>query len=291
MPSLDLSPRIESEVSPRQRVPKACDRCRMKKSKCDGPPYCTRCKQDNVVCLFAERKASNDKIHPKGLVEVLEQQNRQLREGLEKLYRRAVETGGWVGPALELAPNGRPRVQNILERLGCAEVGKASLLEHLEEENVEEQENPRKRARQQSGDTFSSESGLVNQEIPSLETSTSASLGTSISSEVYNTYESSRGHVVLDRDSRLLPSPPNIPQHLTASPYTNQIAMTFGPLQNERPPSGLLPPAFPEDPRWSDPMLFSDEPEPVPSVSWPDESFIHQTGDYRMQTQNHNFHI
>ncbi|KAL8893694.1 MAG: hypothetical protein Q9192_005015 [Flavoplaca navasiana] len=286
MPSLDLSPRIESEVSPRQRVPKACDRCRMKKSK-----------QDNVVCLFAERKASNDKIHPKGLVEVLEQQNRQLREGLEKLYRRAVETGGWVGPALDLAPNGRPRVHNILERLGCAEVGKTSLFEHVEEENVEvlqaklaKQENPRKRARQQSGDTFSSESGLINQEIPSLETSASASLGTSISSEVYNTHESLREHVVRDRDSRLLHSSPNIPQHLTASPYTNQIAMTFGPLQNERAPSGLLPPAFPEDPLWSDPMLFSDETEPITSVPWSNESFIHQTGDYRMQIQNHHFH-
>ena len=231
-------------------------------------------------------------------MEVLEQQNRQLREGLEKLYRRAVETGGWVGPALDLAPNGRPRIHNILERLGCAEVGKTSPSEHLEEENVEvlqvklaKQENPRKRARQQSGDTFSSESGLVNQEIPSLETSASASLGTSISSEVYNTHESLREHMVRDRDSRLLHSSPNIPQYLTASPSTNQLAMAFGPLQNERAPSGLPPPAFPEDPHWSDPMLFSDEPEHTASVPWSDESLMHQTGDYRMQIQDHPFHI
>lgn len=231
-------------------------------------------------------------------MEVLEQQNKQLREGLEKLYRHAVEAGGWVGPPLDLAPNGRPRVHDILERLGCAEVGKTSPLEHLEEENVKvfqaklaKQENPRKRARQQSGDTFSSESGLVNQEIPSLETSASASLGTSISSEVYNTHESSRGHVVRDRDSRLLHSSPNIPQHFTASPYTNPIALTFGPLQNERAPSGLFPGAFSEGPLLSDPMLFPDEPDSMPSAPWSNESFIHQTGDYRMQNQNHRFHL
>lgn len=36
----------------RKRVVKACDRCRLKKSKCDGSNPCTRCKQDNAICQF-----------------------------------------------------------------------------------------------------------------------------------------------------------------------------------------------------------------------------------------------
>lgn len=36
----------------RKRVCKACDRCRLKKSKCDGSSPCSRCKADNAICVF-----------------------------------------------------------------------------------------------------------------------------------------------------------------------------------------------------------------------------------------------
>jgi hypothetical protein len=36
----------------RKRVCKACDRCRLKKSKCDGSSPCSRCKSDNAICVF-----------------------------------------------------------------------------------------------------------------------------------------------------------------------------------------------------------------------------------------------
>lgn len=52
----------------RKRVCKACDRCRMKKSKCDGKQPCWRCKAGNVVCMFGERRSSRDRVHPKGYV-------------------------------------------------------------------------------------------------------------------------------------------------------------------------------------------------------------------------------
>ncbi len=66
----------------RKRVCKACDRCRLKKSKvgvmlrsacyqanraqCDGASPCSRCKADNAICVFGERKKSHDKVYPKG---------------------------------------------------------------------------------------------------------------------------------------------------------------------------------------------------------------------------------
>lgn len=36
----------------RKRVCKACDRCRLKKSKCDGATPCSRCTADNAICVF-----------------------------------------------------------------------------------------------------------------------------------------------------------------------------------------------------------------------------------------------
>lgn len=69
----------------RKRVCKACDRCRLKKSKvsgsifeiiyisvqtltlqCDGSSPCGRCRADNAICVFGERKKAHDKVYPKG---------------------------------------------------------------------------------------------------------------------------------------------------------------------------------------------------------------------------------
>jgi hypothetical protein len=35
--------------------------------QCDGANPCSRCKQDNAICVFGERKKSHDKVYPKGL--------------------------------------------------------------------------------------------------------------------------------------------------------------------------------------------------------------------------------
>ncbi|KAJ5219821.1 hypothetical protein N7468_009025 [Penicillium chermesinum] len=85
----------------RKRVCKACDRCRLKKSKCDGSSPCSRCRADNAICVFGERKKAHDKVYPKGYVEMLEQQQVWLVNGLQELYRRSLEGEGWPGEALK----------------------------------------------------------------------------------------------------------------------------------------------------------------------------------------------
>lgn len=101
----------------RKRVCKACDRCRLKKSKCDGASPCSRCRADNAICVFGERKKSHDKVYPKGYVEMLEQQQAQLVAGLRELYRRLNSGEGWPGSCLSDASNGAPLTHDILERL------------------------------------------------------------------------------------------------------------------------------------------------------------------------------
>jgi hypothetical protein len=34
--------------------------------QCDGASPCSRCKADNAICVFGERKKSHDKVYPKG---------------------------------------------------------------------------------------------------------------------------------------------------------------------------------------------------------------------------------
>lgn len=101
----------------RKRVCKACDRCRLKKSKCDGASPCSRCKADNAICVFGERKKSQDKVYPKGYVEMLEQQQTQLVAGLRELYSRLQNGQGWPGQPLREAQGGHPLTHDILERL------------------------------------------------------------------------------------------------------------------------------------------------------------------------------
>ncbi|KAF1808645.1 hypothetical protein P152DRAFT_215462 [Eremomyces bilateralis CBS 781.70] len=108
------------EENGRKRVGKACDRCRLKKSKCDGATPCSRCKADNAICVFGERKRVHDKVYPKGYVEMLEQQQAQLVAGLRELYHRlqpGCERQAWPGAPLETQENGHPLTHDILERL------------------------------------------------------------------------------------------------------------------------------------------------------------------------------
>lgn len=103
----------------RKRVCKACDRCRLKKSKCDGAGPCSRCKADNAICVFGERKKSHDKVYPKGYVEMLETQQAQLVSGLQELYKRIQSGEGWPGAPLKESKKGAPLTHEILERLGA----------------------------------------------------------------------------------------------------------------------------------------------------------------------------
>lgn len=134
--SRNMSPEEPSspgDSSVRKRVCKACDRCRLKKSKCDGSSPCSRCKADNAICVFGERKKSQDKVYPKGYVEMLESQQTQLVAGLQELYRRLQNGDGWVGSPLKESARGVPLTHDILERLGALKSDNKSGIDHFED--------------------------------------------------------------------------------------------------------------------------------------------------------------
>ncbi|KAK5114321.1 hypothetical protein LTR62_002572 [Meristemomyces frigidus] len=110
----------DSTDSIRKRVFKACDRCRLKKSKCDGNSPCSRCQADNTICVFGERKKSQDKVYPRGYVEMLEQQQSQLVAALRITYQKLGSAGAWPGPTLPEV-NGYPLTHDILAALDLLE--------------------------------------------------------------------------------------------------------------------------------------------------------------------------
>ncbi|KAK6868243.1 Fluconazole resistance protein 1 [Candida tropicalis] len=69
----------------KKRVGKACDSCRIKKTKCDGKKPCNRCILDNKICVFTEKKKPKEKKHPLGYVELLETRLDILTKSFEKL--------------------------------------------------------------------------------------------------------------------------------------------------------------------------------------------------------------
>ncbi|KAK9313277.1 hypothetical protein V1522DRAFT_248002 [Lipomyces starkeyi] len=78
----------QPEYSTRKRVGKACDSCRIKKSKCDGRKPCSRCIMDDKICTFTERKKSKEKLYSSRYVELLENRIEILQSGMAELVRR-----------------------------------------------------------------------------------------------------------------------------------------------------------------------------------------------------------
>ncbi|KAJ5786635.1 uncharacterized protein N7503_011847 [Penicillium pulvis] len=102
----------------RKHVLKACDRCRVKKTKCDGKQPCNRCSVYNHPCLFRERKATQTKVYSRGFVEMLESHHSLVVKALQKLYKFCITNEGFPGDPLEEAPDGHPLTHAILDRLG-----------------------------------------------------------------------------------------------------------------------------------------------------------------------------
>ena len=114
-----------------------------KNPQCDGASPCSRCRADNAICVFGERKKSHDKVYPKGYVlpklrvpiavliayyaghryvEMLEQQQTQLVNAIRDMYQRLLSGDVWVGSPLKQAPNGYPLTHDILEQLGVLKI-------------------------------------------------------------------------------------------------------------------------------------------------------------------------
>ncbi|KAJ8102804.1 hypothetical protein POJ06DRAFT_56144 [Lipomyces tetrasporus] len=109
-----------TEVSTRKRVGKACDACRIKKTKCDGSKPCSRCIAEDKICVFTDRKRSTDKLYAGSYVELLESRIKMLQQGIELLVQR-INRGDSITSLLD--DQGKISINKVLETLSvkCAE--------------------------------------------------------------------------------------------------------------------------------------------------------------------------
>lgn len=102
-----------------KRVWKACERCRMKKTKCDGESPCKRCKDDGLVCTAGSRKKTEFKQLPRGYAEVLENTQYALIATVQKLYTMVRNNETWELGEPEMNDRGQPVIHDIASKLGC----------------------------------------------------------------------------------------------------------------------------------------------------------------------------
>ncbi|KAI0189225.1 hypothetical protein F4808DRAFT_46514 [Astrocystis sublimbata] len=102
-----------STHSRQNRVRNACERCRMKKTKCDGEFPCKRCKGDDQVCKAGTRKKT------RGYAEVLQNTQTSLIATVHKLYAMVRNGQSWDLGEPELNDRGRPVIHDIATKLGC----------------------------------------------------------------------------------------------------------------------------------------------------------------------------
>ncbi|KAH8667488.1 hypothetical protein BGZ60DRAFT_377469, partial [Tricladium varicosporioides] len=102
-----------------KRVWKACERCRMKKTKCDGESPCKRCKDDGLVCTAGSRKKTEFKQLPRGYAEVLENTQYALIATVQKLYTMVRNNESWELGEPDMNERGQPVIHDIAFKLGC----------------------------------------------------------------------------------------------------------------------------------------------------------------------------
>ncbi|KAI3567882.1 hypothetical protein IWW34DRAFT_839193 [Fusarium oxysporum f. sp. albedinis] len=102
-----------------KRVQKACEQCRMRKSKCDTGFPCRQCKDCGLICTGSGSKKSKYKQPPKGYVEVLENTQSVLVMTIRKLYFKVRNNQSWDLGEPELDHYGQPVIHSIAQKLGC----------------------------------------------------------------------------------------------------------------------------------------------------------------------------
>ncbi|MCJ1390026.1 hypothetical protein MMC18_002884 [Xylographa bjoerkii] len=76
------------------RVQKACDRCRLKKIKCDGDMPCLRCGHDKVLCTQSKRTQNDPKAVTREYINSLESRQMNLVKTLQEVLRHAQQPAG-----------------------------------------------------------------------------------------------------------------------------------------------------------------------------------------------------
>ncbi|KAK6843964.1 Fluconazole resistance protein 1 [Apiospora arundinis] len=179
---LPSSPHSGSRMGRHKRVWKACERCRMKKIKCDDEFPCKRCKDDGLVCIAGTRKKTEYKQLPRGHAEVLENTLFALSATIHKLYAMVRSSQQWDLGEPEFNDRGQPVIHDIAAKLGCIrlsadvdlpphsvfpedEAGLAKLAAELEVQQRERESQASVEVKSEAGSTCNCTDGASSSEL------------------------------------------------------------------------------------------------------------------------------
>ncbi|KAK8166658.1 fungal-specific transcription factor domain-containing protein [Phyllosticta citrichinensis] len=105
----DFSSSVKKKLSASTRTGQACDRCKVRKIRCDPRPGgCSPCMQNNTECKTTDRITGRATI--RGHTEALEYENNQLKQSLAHLHQQLRDLG--VEPDVNLSHAYSPTPQH-----------------------------------------------------------------------------------------------------------------------------------------------------------------------------------
>ncbi|SCV58357.1 uncharacterized protein FFB14_15594 [Fusarium fujikuroi] len=106
----------------RQKVLRACDRCRTRKTKCDaGYTTCRRCQRDGFVCTTGFTTKNPYRQLPPGYTEVYKKTHSVLEATVKRLYLMVRNGDTWDFDEPKLDNCGEVIVHDIIHKLGYSQ--------------------------------------------------------------------------------------------------------------------------------------------------------------------------
>ncbi|KAH6653415.1 hypothetical protein BKA67DRAFT_320436 [Truncatella angustata] len=107
----------------KSRIQRACEKCKQKKTRCDGALPCKKCKEHNYICVTTRPSTTKYKQVPAGYAEALENCQLTLVNTIHELYSMVRNGKSWDLGEPEINDQGQPLVHNIATLLGCVRSG------------------------------------------------------------------------------------------------------------------------------------------------------------------------
>jgi len=105
-----LSSSTPTRAPAKHRASHACDRCRLLRTKCSGDDPCHKCRKDEAICLFGDRKRERNK---KNLIESV-----QFIDELKAMNNTLLQALKGVAISPNLDPTESASIRDVINTVG-----------------------------------------------------------------------------------------------------------------------------------------------------------------------------
>lgn len=88
--------------------------------------------EDNICCLYGERDKTQDKVWPRGTVELQQKAIAIYENAIIELYEKLRNERQWIAPLVQRGGDGRPSLHEIIVRVASAKEGDLKNLQDVQ---------------------------------------------------------------------------------------------------------------------------------------------------------------